>query len=124
MSNRTRSNPNFEKMYEIGLHGAYTVDDRLKIMSELASVIADRKKELAKELSYKTPDARLVAKCNEIIQNCVGTVKRELRNVGIQDETMISEIANYVKNNELKKAYNNVKQIVSQNYHSMACNIR
>ena len=123
MSNRTRSNPNFEKM-PATLHSAYTVDDRLKIMSELASVIADRKKELAKELSYKTPDARLVAKCNEIIQNCVGTVKRELRNVGIQDETMISEIANYVKNNELKKAYNNVKQIVSQNYHSMACNIR
>ena len=84
MSNRTRSNPNFEKM-PATLHSAYTVDDRLKIMSELASVIADRKKELAKELSYKTPDARLVAKCNEIIQNCVGTVKRELRNVGIKN---------------------------------------
>ena len=118
MSNRTRSNPQSGKLE---IKGKYTVTDRFDTIKDFAKIIADKKAAIAQENSYKTPDEKRVERCKRIIQDCMGTVRIELRNMGITDETMVSQIAGYVEKNEIKTAYNRVRETISGIYTPVIC---
>ena len=116
MSMRTRSNTKWGKA-EISM-GV----DHLKVISQLVNDISNTKKRLAKEMSYRTPDAKFIERCNKSIQNCLGTIKNELSKVGI-NATSIAKIVDFVKQDDLNTAYSNVQQMMNK-YKVVGCNAR
>lgn len=115
MSNRTRSNTNFDKMpLSMGLDGVPTRSDRLAVISRLADQIAINQRKMTMAMSYKMPDMTYVAKCKERIQNCLHTVKVELRNIGVKDENLVSKIVSCVENNDFNAARANVLEVLGR----------
>ena len=118
MSTRTCSNTNWEKaQISSGV-------DHFQIISQMVNSITTTKGKLAKEMSYRTPDVNFVDRCNKSIKNCLGTVRAELRKVGVGDENAVSQIVSLVENNDLKKAYKTVCEMVKNHNYSIGYGTR
>lgn len=118
MSNRTRSNTKWDKM------PLSSSVDHFQIISQFVGVIVKTKEKLAQEMSYRTPDAKFIARCNESIQNCFGTIKKELLNIGIEDKIEISKIVEFIKKSEFNTAYSNVQKMIENKCQPMGYRIR
>lgn len=104
MSDRMRSNTNYDKMQlSRGLQGTQTLTDRLEEVSKLVARIIENKSRLVRDAAYKTLDAKFIAKCNACTKDCLHTIRTHLSQI-TKDKSVVSKIIEYIEKGDYKSA--------------------
>ena len=78
------------------LQGFTSSDEHGAMIANSVRLILKNKEVIAEQQKLKKPDARLVARANENIKNCIETIKIRMKRLGASD-TLVERVISYVE---------------------------